>query len=631
MFEIVTNSLLYLTLSVIIGLGLVVTLFVLVRDVLLRMSGSGLILLLGLAALFVGERWMGEGTARMAFSGLGVLVLLGSIGLRGFAMGRSEGERRTAHQRGLVFSGLVVVGLALYGITLESVTGALGFGEEALSRWTVTWQCLSPIVVLLGVLPVLGVDRVLAAHPRAIPRGALRRAVENGLGSALAISLLFPVNYLANTHDKTWDLAYFRTTAVGESTKSIVGSLAEPVTVTLFYPAGNDTRKELEPYFTDLQNASGGQIDVRVVDQALEPALAEELGVRDNGTIAFTQGEIHEKFKLDTDIERAKRDLKTLDEEVRKTLIKLTRGQRTIYWMVGHGEASTKEKEDQLRKLSVFKRGILDPENLKLVEFGITNGSADKVPDDASVVVLAAPEKELLPEEIDVLKAWLDGGGKLLLLSDPGSDKLTALTDHIGVEVGDGPLAHMQAFVPIVGGKADRVNLASNKFGSHESVKLLSRNSSQMGVVMPTVRWVRKKADTKNRVSTLMRSFPDTWSDDDGDFEAGEGEEKKVFEVAVAVSGEGEDGFKAIVVGDVNLYSDVLLQRSQGNALFARDTLLWLLDDPDAAGDIESEEDVKVVHTREEDLAWFAMTVLGMPLLILGFGIILVRVRGRNR
>lgn len=630
MFELITQSLFYLTMTVIIGLGLVVTLFVLTRDVLMRLSGSGLILLAGLMLVFVGERWMGEGTARTVASGLGLAVLLASLGLRAFALGRSEGERRAAHTRALGLGGVVLGGLFLYALTLDVVVEALGFDADAKDRWVGVWQSLSPLFVALGGLPILAIDRVLASHPRAIPRGALTRALGNGMGAALAIALLFPVNFLANHYDKSWDLAYFRTTKAGSSTQSIARTLAEPVTITLFYPAGNDVKRELDPYFGELAAASGGQITVKVVDQALDPVLSEKLGVRDNGYIALTQGDHTEKFKLDTDLEKAKNDLKKLDENVRKYLIKLTRGQRVVYWLVGHGEASHKEKDDALRKLSVLKRGIFDPENLKLEEFGVSTGSAEKVPDDAGLVVIAAPQKALLPEEIAALKAYADGGGHLLILNDADGDPLTELITHLGLETGTGVLAHGDKFLPRVGGKADRVNLATNKFGSHESVKTLSRNATQLGVIIPSARWVAKASGGKTKVTTLMRTFPDTWEDKDRDYEAGEGEEKKVWDMAVAVTPEGDGKMRAVVVGDVNLYADALLQQSQGNAIFARDTLLWLLDDPDAAGEVESEEDVQIVHTNEEDIAWFALTVFGVPLLILGLGLIQIRLRGRS-
>lgn len=634
MFELITQNLFYLTLTAIIGLGLTVLLVVLIRDVFRNNAGTGWISIAGLILLFLGERWIGEGTSRTVASGLGTLIVLGSVGLRVVAMGAAKDERRRAHQQGLVLTSLLLGGLVLYGLTLPTVTDAFGLGDDALARWNGVFQSTSPILVLAGILPIVMIDRVLGAHPIALPTGVVGRAVASGLSSALAISLVVPVNYLADHYDKSWDLAYFRTTKAGESTQNIVGSLAEPVTITLFYPPGSEVRRELEPYFQTLVDASSGQIELRMVDQALDPELSEKLQIRDNGYVALTQGDHTEKFKVEDDIDRAKRDLKKLDQTVRKNLIKLTRGQRTVYWLVGHGEASHKEREDPLRKLSVLKRQLFDPLNLKLTEFGVTNGSAEAVPDDAALLVIAAPKTQLLPEEITAIKAYIDDGGRLLVLNDAEGDPLNEIVDHLGVETGQGTLAHMSKFLPRKRGPEDRVNLATNKYGSHEAVKNLSRTATQYPLIIPSTRWVQKKAGSKTKVSTLLRSFPETFEDLNGNYEQDEDEEAKVYEMAVAVTAEpkaeGEQGLAAIVVGDVQLYSDALLQQSQANALFAGDSLVWLLDDPDLAGDVESEEDVQIVHTNEEDAVWFAMTVLGVPLLVLAFGIILVRLRKRE-
>jgi LPXTG-motif cell wall-anchored protein len=140
--------------------------------------------------------------------------------------------------------------------------------------------------------------------------------------------------------------------------------------------------------------------------------------------------------------------------------------------------------------------------------------------------------------------------------------------------------------------------------------------------------WVQKTEDTEHKVSTLVRTFPDTWEDLNGNFELDANEEGKTWQLAVAVEmGEGEEAGRAIVVGDVNLLSDPLYLQLAGTKVFANDTILWLVGDEDLAGEINTEEDTKIVHTRDEDQAWFWMTVAGVPFLILGLGLVLVRRR----
>jgi len=357
------------------------------------------------------------------------------------------------------------------------------------------------------------------------------------------------------------------------------------------------------------------------------PDLSEELKIRDNGYVALVRGEATEKFKIGTDLDRSRTKLKKLDETVQEHLLALAKGQRVAYLLTGHGEASAREKDDPLRKLNLFKQ-LLDAQNYKVENFGVAEGSADAVPDDATVVVVAAPEKPLLPEEERALIEYLDKGGRMLILYEPGGDRMEGLLGHLGVAVGSEPLAHPSAFIRQTRGLNDRVLLVTNRFGSHESVTTLSRNSTQLAVVVPTVAKVEKKGETSGKVTTIIRSLPDTFEDLNGNRQLDEGEPSKVFDIAVAVSGP-EDGpdYRALVIGDVNLFSDPVLRYSQGNAVLAADGMRWLVGDEALAGETENEEDVRIQHTRDQDVAWFWGTIFAVPMLILIGGMVFIRIR----
>jgi hypothetical protein len=612
-----------------------------------RKTGTGLMLLMGLLLLFLGERWFAEGTDRLAMSGFGLLVVLGSVGLRAWAWNNSTGGRREGHKYALIWSAVTVGSLLLYALTLPAVTGALGLGEEAVTRWNGVWRSLFPIGTLLGVLPTLRLDQILAAHPVVMPAGAARSAQIQGVVGGLAIALMFPLNYMASHVDLEKDVAHFRTTRPGESTLAMVQTFTDPVEAILFYPAGNDVGQELRPYFDQLARASDGRLTVRVVDQAFDPVLAEELKIRDNGEIVLKQGESTQKFKVDVDLSKAKRDLRQLDGLVQKHLIKLTRGQRTVYFLAGHGEAHWRDKEEdgRFRKLSLFKKEILEAQNFRVKPLSVLEGSTTAVPDDADLVVIAAPRTELYPEEYDALKRYYDQGGALMVLLDPDGERLTPLLDHLGVTAGDARLANAETYAPYRGPPADHVMIVTNKFGSHPSVKTMSRNAQAFPMALPDTLSVEKKADATSKVTTLVRSMPNTWADADGDFLADPDEPKKVFELAVAVTtpvqgaeapeaGEAAKEGRAIVVGTQAFLSDAPILRAdmpilaiRGNGQFAFDGTRWLIGDDDITGEIESEEDVKIQHTREEDWLWFVTTEVGVPALVLGFGLMFIRFR----
>jgi hypothetical protein len=619
----------------------------LTRDALTKKSGTGVLLSIGLLVLFLGERVFGEGTWRIPVSTLGLLVVVGAVALRAWTWSTSTGGRREGHQIALRWSAVVLGSLFLYALTLSPVTAALGFDEAGAARWSTAWTALFPIFTLLGLLPTLRMDQILSVHPVVMPAGAARSAQIQGVSAALAIALMFPVNYVAKQNEIEWDVAYFRTTRPGESTLAMVRTFGTPVDAILFFPAGSEVSNEVRPYFDELARVSGGLMNVRVVDQAFDPKLAEELKVRENGQIVLQQGEANEKFKIDTELDRAKRDLKKLDSLVQKHLLKLTRGARTVYFLSGHGEANWRDNENAFRKINIFKKDVLEAQNFKVKTFGVADGSTSAVPDDADIVVIAAPTEPLLAEEIETLTRFYDAGGSLLVMVDPAGDPLTALVAHLGIETGTNPLANAEAHARLSGGIADNVLIATNKYGSHPAVKTLSRNSQVAHMVLPNAVWVQKKADSDVKVTTLVRSMPNTWSDENRNFLADPDEQKKVYDLAVATEkvlgdappapAEGEPAAepakteaRAIVIGNVGFLADGPIAALQANGQFGLDSVRWLNHDEEITGEVETEEDVKVQHTREEDWLWFLTAIVAVPALVLGIGVLFIRLRGRN-
>lgn len=640
------------------------------------MKLSGILFFLGMGALYVGERMLlGSGAGRWIGTGLGLLLIAASFALRFQSLATADPSHQRGHRAAMIWSGVSVGALLLYALTTDTAVGLLGLNAEATARWTGAWLAVWPIVWLVGAIPSIMIDRSLRQHPVVLPRGTVRAATLSGVSTALVVSLLFPVNYLARDHDAEWDVAYFRTTRPGDSTLALVRNLADPVEVILFYASANDVKEQLVPYFERLEDESAGSLTLTVVDQPLVPTLAEELKVRENGYVVLRQGEATQKFKVGTDLDRAKRDLKKLDSLVQQHLLELTRGQRIAYLMTGHGEAHPRERENPLRKLRKFKK-TLESMKVKVQDFGLTEGSADAVPDDADLVVLMDPTSPLLPEEQAALLTWLHGGGALLVGVEPQSERLTGLLAPLGVEVGEAPLGNESVYAALFRGPMDRHNLATNRFGTHASVKALSRNSSRTGVILPGAVAVREVDADGAATHILIRSMAHTFEDANISFSRDADEPEDTLLLALASTGTGitlpqanalntpavpeptdepTDGepadlalaapftatapdltgppgdWRVIVIGDTTLWSDPLLEVAPGNQQLLHDMVGWLLGEEEIVGAVSSEEDAKIQHTRDSDVKWFYGTIFLVPLLVLLGGLVFTRVRRRSK
>jgi gliding motility-associatede transport system auxiliary component len=57
------------------------------------------------------------------------------------------------------------------------------------------------------------------------------------------------------------------------------------------------------------------------------------------------------------------------------------------------------------------------------------------------------------------------------------------------------------------------------------------------------------------------------------------------------------------------------------NQVLYVDAVRWLIGEESFAGPPNTEEDKKIKHTKQEDLAWFYSSIFGAPALVLGLGV----------
>jgi len=592
------------------------------------MTLHGVLWLVGMGLILIGEQIIGAGMARWGVDVAGVLLVLGSLALRARDLGAKEPSRRQAAIRGLVLAAVASASLLPYALSTDDVTNLLGLDDDGMVRWQGVLSVLTPIVLIVGAVPMFFLDMTLAANPVVLPRDAARRATLSGLSVGLAVCLVFPVNYLAsNLDDYEVDTSYFRTAKAGDATRAMVGQLTEPITVHLFFPSGNDVLEEVRPYFNELEQAAApGMFTVEINDQALDIGLAEELKLRDNGWVVIRsgtpadpeQGELDKssatvKFKMREELRRAQRKLKRFDSLFQKNLLKATRGTRLAYFVTGHGEASHREKDDDWRKLSKLRKE-LQAQSYKLEELSLAEGLAESVPDDADLLILAAPKDPLLPEEVASITAWLEQGGELLVLVDARSDDVDGVLGWLGLQRNPGPIADPKRTLR----GATPYLVVADRYGSHATVSTLSKLGRPILFPMPV--GLSESGQGHGKRTVLVRTYGSAFADANTNGRQDEGETAQVHNLAYAVEGGQDDSaWRAVVIGNAGFASDTAFTRGWlTGPLLVVDSVRWLAGEEDTIGETESEEDVKIDHSPDGQAWWFWGTIFAVPLLILG-------------
>ncbi len=216
----------------------------------------------------------------------------------------------------------------------------------------------------------------------------------------VALGIVVAVNYLGARENKRWDLTTTKQNSLSEQTIKVLQSLKEPVKFTVFERQTNAER--FRPRLDEYAYQSS-QVSSEYIDPDTKPIVAREYQVETYGTVVVEYQGRRERATSDS------------EQDLTNALIKVMSGQeRTVYFLQGHGEKdpARTERDGYSAVVDLLKRDNYKVEKLVLAQ-------QKDVPADATVVVLAGPTSDVLPEEIDALKRYLARAGKLMAMIDP--------------------------------------------------------------------------------------------------------------------------------------------------------------------------------------------------------------------
>jgi hypothetical protein len=98
---------------------------------------------------------------------------------------------------------------------------------------------------------------------------------------------------------------------------------------------------------------------------------------------------------------------------------------------------------------------------------------------------------------------------------------------------------------------------------------------------------------------------------------AGEKGDKK----AEGDKAKGPEPMRVMLFGDADVFIDMHQSQFQVLGAMVSDAIKWLGGEENIAGEVTSEKDVLIEHTRSEDVLWFYATIVGAPLMVLGLGV----------
>lgn len=209
----------------------------------------------------------------------------------------------------------------------------------------------------------------------------------------------------------------------------------------------------------------------------------------------------------------------------------------TVYTLTGHGESDLP---------SELSQGAED-ENLLLEELSLVNG--EDVPEDADAIILYSPQRDISSDEKDALLTYLQGGGKLLLVTDytdTDMPNLAELMEYYGTALMDGI---------VLEGDSDHHMRGYNYYllpdiNSHDITQPLMDGYY---ILMPVAQGITVSDELRDglTVTQLLTTSDSAYAKADGynitTFDKEEGDTDGPFALGVAITEEVEGGQTGIV------------------------------------------------------------------------------------
>ncbi len=493
-------------------------------------------------------------------------------------------------------------------VTILSGLGAY-YATEQLSLFSIVNLIVGPLLfVIVGVVEIRRFRGFTGTSSR---RVALRWGLR--IAAVLVVSLV--ANLLGMRWHSTIDLTVERRYTLSDQSLHICEQIAAQRSApgpSLLLLEDTLVAKEVRPLIEAYRAACPG-LEVRQIRAADAPPEAQDLLSSANATVLACQPGRCELAGFPS------------EENISNALLRLGRKQQMrVDFLVGHGEVNL---ASQTQHGYAGLAGALRDAGIQVA--ALVGPAAEKVPAEASVLVVAGPERNLLPAELSAIESYLERGGRLLVLLEPGvSTNLEPLLARWGFELPRGVLADRASSPLLEDPKPVSLLLrAYNPF--HPVTRKLSNRTM---LLVPGTRAVlpARKPRPDDDLQALVYSNRTAWLERDvagalaGRAISSDPHEPAGQELPIAAAGRyprGRGEARIVVIGDRDFASNRLRPALYNRDLFLN-AILWLAGENEQ---ISIRPKAWTPHqdplTLQQTLAYFYFLAFALPEVLLLLGI----------
>jgi ABC-type uncharacterized transport system involved in gliding motility auxiliary subunit len=409
----------------------------------------------------------------------------------------------------------------------------------------------------------------------------------------LFLTLAGMLAWLSTRYSVTADWTAGARNTLSPASTALLDRLQGPVRVTAYATEDESVRRSVNDMI-ERYRRNKKDIQLEFVNPDLEPETVRQLGISMNGEMMLEYQGRSDKLQ----------DLS--EQGITNALQRLARGaERWLVFLDGHGERKPfgAANHDLGQWAQQLEAKGFKARSLNLAE-------TQQIPENTAALVVAGPQVNLLPGEVDIVKSYVAAGGNLLWLGDPGElHGLQPLADALGVSflpgmivdpatrvlgIGDPRFALVVDYAPhAVTRRFDNVTL----FPQAAGLKAAAPEGWETDAILRTGE--RSWVETGKLDGTIQY---DAGEDQPGPLDVG-------FALTRTVGEEAAKEQRVVVIGDGDFLSNAYLGNG-GNLELGVNLITWLAHD-DQFMDIP----VKTAQDRTLQLSTLAQGVIGLGFL----------------
>ena len=393
-------------------------------------------------------------------------------------------------------------------IRRSAITLSIIVLAAAVALYIIQRQFNLSLQISLGVF-VVALAVYVFIDPESVRQSLTGRQARYGsnafIMSVAFFGILVVVNFFVYKNTKRWDISEDQSNSLAKETVDTLKSLPDKVVAKGFFSENSSSSMQTAKTLLDKYIYEGrGKFEYDFIDQDSDPVAWQQAGKPADGTIVLYMGTARQSAASAT------------ETEVTGALVRLMNpGQHAIYFLTGEGEVSIDATGNQ--SYSTLKSAL---ENKNYTVSSLNLLSSDKIPEDASVVVVAGPMKPLTDHEVGMLDTYLKNGGSLVVMEEPtiatdfgdAADPLASdLADTYGIVLGNDIIIDQVAAQQF---QQPYIAIADpNLYAQHA----ITQNLKGMTVLFPTSRSVgiNQDAGTDYTKTELVKTSSQSWAESD--------------------------------------------------------------------------------------------------------------------